>query len=222
MEIAGTAIIVFLSCMGSCFGIQGDQVFSMHTSLTAGLAVATAIQTFGHLSGAHVNPAVTLNALIVQEIKWQFLFSYIGAQVVGSLIGAGIFAAVTNDASLGIQADGNGVCVTAVNNDITVLQGLAVEVLLSAILNLAICASWDARNSDKIDSVSLKIGLLVAVLNLGGGAYTGASMNPCRSFGPAVLSADWNNHWIYWTGPIVGALIASGLYRFMFWENKKM
>ncbi|KAH1004905.1 hypothetical protein HUJ05_005670 [Dendroctonus ponderosae] len=191
-EFLGTAIIVFLSCMGSCFGIQGDQVFSMHTSLTAGLAVATAIQTFGHLSGAHVNPAVTLNALIVQEIKWQFLFSYIGAQVVGSLIGAGIFA------------------------------GLAVEVLLSAILNLAICASWDARNSDKIDSVSLKIGLLVAVLNLGGGAYTGASMNPCRSFGPAVLSADWNNHWIYWTGPIVGALIASGLYRFMFWENKKM
>lgn len=219
-EYLGTTFLVFLSCMGACFGMQGAGISSMHTSFTAGLAVAAVIQTFGHLSGAHVNPAVSLNALIVNQITLLHLPSYIIPQLLGSISGSAIFEGVTNNDFLGIQDNGNGVCVNSVHDKISVWQGLAVEVVLSIILNLANCASWDARNSDKLDSVSLRIGLLVVVLNLGGGVYTGASMNPARSFGPAVFSGDYKNHWVYWVGPILGSLIASLIYRMVFLRNK--
>ncbi|CAG9769771.1 unnamed protein product [Ceutorhynchus assimilis] len=218
-EFLGTTTLVFLSCMGSCFGIQGA-VSSMHTSFTAGLAVAAVIQTFGHISGAHINPAVSLNALVVNQIGWQHLPSYVIPQILGSLSGAALFVSITNSEHLEIQAGGHGICVNGINENITITQGLFVEILLSIILNLANCASWDARNSDKLDSMSLKIGTLVVVLNLGGGAYTGASMNPARSFGPAVWSGDYKNHWIYWVGPVGGSLIASFTYKFVFLKNK--
>ncbi|KAL1512973.1 hypothetical protein ABEB36_002468 [Hypothenemus hampei] len=220
-EFLGTTFLVFLSCLGACRGMQGDGMSSMHASFAAGLAVTVAIQIFAHISGAHVNPAVTLNALIVKQIGWYHLPTYLLSQVLGSLSGASLFVSVTNTKYLEIPDDGNGVCVNAIHDDLTVFQGLLVEILLSIILNLAICSSWDARNSDKLDSVSLKIGLLVVVLNLGGAVYTGASMNPCRSFGPAVLSGDYTNHWVYWIGPIVGAAIAAVTYRVLYLKNFK-
>lgn len=219
-ELLGTSFLVFLSCLGSCVSMQGTDISSMHTSFTAGLAVATVIQTFGHISGAHVNPAVSINALIVNQITWSQLPSYLVAEVVGSLAGAGLFAAVTKSEYL-VQSGGNGVCVNSISNDITPLQGLCVEILLSTIMNLAICASWDVRNSDKLDSVSLRIGLLVVVLNLAAGVYTGASMNPSRSFGPAIISGDYKNHWIYWVGPISGAMMGSLIYKIFFTQDKK-
>ncbi|XP_066153739.1 aquaporin AQPAe.a-like isoform X2 [Euwallacea fornicatus] len=220
-EFFGTSILVFLSCTGSCVGMQGDSMSSMHTSFTAGLAVAAVIQIFAHVSGAHVNPAVSINALILNQITWYYFPSYFIAQVLGSLAGAGLFYIVTKREYLGIQSNGHGMCVNSLSDYISPLQGFMVEICLSIILNLAICASWDARNSNKLDSVSLKIGLLVVVLNLGGVAYTGASMNPSRSFGPAVLSGDYQHHWIYWFGPIIGAIIASIMYKLFFADKKR-
>lgn len=219
-EYLGTTFLIFLSCMGACFGMQAAGISSMHTSFTSGLAVAGVIQMFGHLSGAHVNPAVSFNALIVKQISWIHLPSYIVPQLLGSITGSALFVGVTNSDFLGIQDNGQGVCVNAVNDKISVWQGLAVEILLSIILNLANDASWDARNSDKLDSVALRIGLLVVVLNLGGGVYTGASMNPARSFGPAVFSGDYKNHWVYWVGPFIGATIAGVIYRILFLRKR--
>lgn len=220
-EYLGTTILIFVSCMGACLGMQGeDRISSMHTSFTAGLTVAAAIQTFGPISGAHINPSVSLNALIVNQISWLHLPSYIIPQLLGSLTGSALFEGVTNSDFLGIQSNGNGVCVNSVNDHISVWQGFAVEIVLSIILNLANCASWDPRNSDKLDSVSLRIGLLVVVLNLGGGVYTGASMNPARSFGPAVFSGDYKNHWVYWIGPTLGSVIASVIYKTAFLRNR--
>ncbi|XP_030744972.1 aquaporin AQPAe.a-like isoform X2 [Sitophilus oryzae] len=217
-EYFGTTTLLCLSCMGGALGIQGV-LSSMHTSFTAGLAVTVAIQTFAHISGAHINPAVTLNALIVDQITWRQILNYIIPQLLGSISGAAIFVAVTNSEALEFIG-GRGVCVNTINTSITVWQGLAVEIVLSIILNLANCASWDARNSDKTDSVSIKIGLLVTVLNLGGGAYTGASMNPARSFGPAVMSGDFKDHWVYWVGPVAGSLIASIIYKMVYLRKK--
>ncbi|XP_060517382.1 aquaporin AQPAe.a-like [Cylas formicarius] len=212
-EYFGTTLLVFLSCVGCTFGIQGN-VSSMHVSFTAGLAVAVAIQTFAHLSGALVNPSVTIAALVMGQITWTEVPTYLITQVLGSLTGSGLHFVVTNDDHLN-----DGVCVNLVNPSITVWQALAMETILSIILNLAICASWDERNSDKLDSVSLRIGLLVVVLNLGAGAYTGASMNPSRSFGPAVFSGNYTDHWIYWVGPTLGALFAATVYRFILWRK---
>ncbi|XP_076255082.1 aquaporin AQPAe.a-like isoform X1 [Rhynchophorus ferrugineus] len=212
-EYLGTTTLIFLSCTG-CAGIQGEQS-RMHGIFAAGFAVTAVIQTFGHISAAHVNPAVSLGAVVVQQITWKYLPSYIIPQLLGSLTGSALFKTVSNQIHL-LGDDGRGVCVNKINSEISVGQGLAVEIILSIILNLANCASWDARNSDKGDSVSIRIGLLVSVLNLGGAAYTGASMNPARSFGPAVLTGDFKDHWVYWIGPTIGSLIAATIYRTIF------
>lgn len=81
---------------------------------------------------------------------------------------------------------------------------------------LVVCSVWDARNEKNSDSVSIKFGLTVAVLATAVGPYTGCSMNPARSFAPALWNNQWSHHWVYWFGPIGGALIASFVYKTVF------
>ncbi|KAJ8920892.1 hypothetical protein NQ315_015685, partial [Exocentrus adspersus] len=212
-ELIGTAILLFLNCMGNTMGIQGA-ISSMHVSFNSGLAVTAVIQIFGHVSGAHVNPAVTLSAFILNEITPVQVPLYLIPQIVGCIMGVGLQLLVTPRQHINVV--GHGVCVTAPHADITDWQALGIETILSAILVFSVCASWDSRNSDKTDSVPLKIGLVVGVLNLAACAYTGASMNPVRSFGPAVWSSDYSSQWVYWVGPTIGSLIATYTYKYTF------
>ncbi|KAJ8964800.1 hypothetical protein NQ314_004607 [Rhamnusium bicolor] len=217
-EFLGTGILLFLSCMGTTLGIQGG-VSSMHISLNSGLAVMTAIQMFGHISGAHVNPVVTLSALILNEITLIQVPIYIISQILGSLTGCAFQTFMTPKKH--VDVEGHGVCVTAPHQDLTDWQALGIETILTVILIFSICAAWDHRNSDKMDSVPLKIGLVVGVLNLAAGAFTGASMNPVRSIGPAVWSGDYTAHWVYWVGPTIGSLLATYVYKYLFQRGRK-
>ncbi|CAH1955840.1 unnamed protein product [Acanthoscelides obtectus] len=184
-EFLGTASMLFLVCTGCTSGIQGT-ISSLHLSLCSGLSVMAAIQMFGHISGAHINPVVSLAALMVDEISYLEIPVYIVSQVLGCLAGCGL------------------------------QKALGVEIILTTILVLAVLATWDKRNGNNMDSVALRIGFLVGVLNLAAGSYTGASMNPVRSFGPAVWSNDFRSHWVYWVGPTIGSLIATITYKYSF------
>ncbi|KAF2891402.1 hypothetical protein ILUMI_14771 [Ignelater luminosus] len=114
----------------------------------------------------------------------------------------------------------HGVCATIPSTELTSFQAILVEILLSLILSFANCSSWDYRNSSRSDSVPLKFGFLVAALIMAGGPYTGASMNPAKSFAPALWNNDWEKHWVYWIGPLVAAVVASTCYRIIFLKNK--
>lgn len=107
-------------------------------------------------------------------------------------------------------------CVTDLHPDLSAIQGLVVEGIATAVLMLVVCSVWDSRNEKNTDSVSIKFGLTVAVLATAVGPYTGCSMNPARSFGPALWNNQWRHHWVYWFGPIGGALIFSFMYRIIF------
>lgn len=111
-------------------------------------------------------------------------------------------------------AKGN-LSVTLVNPAISLSQGYLVELIITFILVITIFSCCDDRRKDLSGSFPLQIGLAVAIGGLFGGKFTGGSMNPARSLGPAVVTGIWTHHWIYWLGPISGALVAAFLYQFV-------
>ncbi|XP_063903257.1 aquaporin AQPcic-like isoform X2 [Zophobas morio] len=216
-EFIGTALLVFLTCMGCTKEMFGEIIPVAQTSLASGLSVMTAIQIFGHISGAHVNPAITLCAVIMGEISLTSVPIYVSSQIAGSLTGYALLTAVTPDKYL----DTAGHCATAPHMEISLIQACVVEFLATFIMALAICASWDPKNSSKGDSVPIRIGLIVFLLNISAGAYTGASMNPARSLGPIVWNHyRWYTHWVYWVGPVLGAVLAGHFYKKVFLKQR--
>nr|CAI5842227.1 unnamed protein product [Callosobruchus analis] len=213
-EFLGTATMLFLVCTSCTLGIQGA-ISTLHLSLCSGLSVMAAIQMFGHISGAHINPVVSLAALMVDEISYLETLVYIISQILGCLTGCGLQKVVT-PLQHEKQYPERGICVNAPHETLTDWKACGVEIILTAILVFAVLATWDKRNGNNMDSVALRIGFLVGVLNLAAGSFTGASMNPVRSFGPAVWSNDFTSHWIYWIGPTIGSLIATITYKCSF------
>ncbi|XP_074032766.1 aquaporin AQPAe.a isoform X2 [Leptinotarsa decemlineata] len=224
-EVGGTFILVFLGCMGCVSGIAGGSIPHEQISFTFGLAVMVAVQVFGHISGSHINPIVTVAAAVLGNISLIQVPILIVGQFLGAILGFGLLMAVTPENLMGnvyhnvsgeMVKQGVGVCSPMVNHAITPAQGLLVEFLISLILVLTCCGVWDARNSDKHDSVPIRFGLMIAVLAMAGGPYTGANMNPARSFAPALMNGDWKDHWVYWVGPLAAGFFGALLYRLIF------
>lgn len=111
-------------------------------------------------------------------------------------------------------------CVTAIHDGLSPTQGLVTETVATGILILLCCASWDPRNAKNSDSTGIKFGLTVATLSMSSGPYTGCSMNPARSFAPALWNNFWANHWVYWLGPIAGSILMTLAYKTIFWPKK--
>jgi len=112
-------------------------------------------------------------------------------------------------------------CTTDINENLKVSHGIAAEALATGVLAFFACGSWDSRNAKNTDSLGLKFGLCISMLCLAFIPYTGCSLNPARSFGPAVWTGHWDHHWLYWLGPIGGAVIAASLYRCLFSKNQE-
>ena len=167
-----------------------------------GLVIMVMIAAVGHLSGAHFNPAVTLAFALTRHFSWRDVPHYLMGQLLGAVAGA-----VMLRASFGPVA-GLGATVPAGSS----LQALGIETLLTAVLMFVIISvATDTRAVGQLAAIA--IGGTVALDALGGGPVTGASMNPARSFGPAVVAGLWRAHWVYWVGPIVGAILGAVLYQ---------
>ncbi|KAL3281493.1 hypothetical protein HHI36_004700 [Cryptolaemus montrouzieri] len=211
-------MLVFIGCMGCISDIytpSTNQPPHLQVSFTFGLAIMIAVQCFGHISGAHINPAVTIGAVVLGHTPVMQIPLYFGAQILGGIGGFGLLKVITPDGFLG---DGNstGICSPNLGNKVTPLQGASIEFALTFMLVMVCAAVWDCRNSTKHDSLTIRLGLAVAVLAMAGGPFTTANMNPARSFGPALINGDWNNWWVWWVGPMLGGLVAGLLYRFVF------
>ncbi|KAL6261139.1 hypothetical protein P5V15_008666 [Pogonomyrmex californicus] len=216
-ELIGTALLVFLGCMGCIAGL-GVVPPHLQITLTFGLAVMVVIQCIGHISQAHINPAITVGSVILGKKTIPEALVYFVSQVIGGILGYGMLKVVTpRDNLTATTADqANLFCVTDLHADVSAIQGLVVEGISTAVLMLVVCSVWDVRNEKNSDSVPIKFGLTVAVLATAVGPYTGCSMNPARSFAPALWNNQWAHHWVYWFGPLGGALISSFMYRTIF------
>ncbi|XP_077376351.1 aquaporin-4 [Festucalex cinctus] len=180
-------------------------------SLCFGLTIGTLVQCFGHISGAHINPAVTAAMFVTKKVTPIKGLFYFVAQLVGAIAGSAIVLAVTPT-----ELSEDGVGISSVNESVGEPFGLLVELLLTFQLVFTIFATCDSKRTDLGGSASLSIGLSVVIGHLVGIDYTGASMNPARTFGPAVVFNKFTGHWVYWVGPILGAVIAAFLYEFIF------
>ncbi|NXT27864.1 AQP5 protein, partial [Syrrhaptes paradoxus] len=205
-EFICTLIFVFIG-LGSALKWPSALPSILQIALAFGLAIASLVQAFGHISGAHINPAVTIAFFVGNQISFLRTLFYVIAQLVGAIVGAGILYGVTPANTRGNLA------INALNNNTTPGQALVVEIILTFQLAACIFASTDSRRGGNVGSPALSIGLSVAAGHLVGIYFTGCSMNPARSFGPAVIVRKFSSsHWVFWVGPILGACLAAILY----------
>ncbi|XP_004637854.1 aquaporin-5 isoform X1 [Octodon degus] len=208
-EFLATLIFVFFG-LGSALKWPSALPTILQISLAFGLAIGTLAQALGPVSGGHINPAITLALLVGNQISLLRAVFYVIAQLVGAIAGAGILYGVAPT-----NARGN-LAVNALNNNITTGQAVVVELILTFQLALCIFASTDTRRSSPVGTPALSIGLSVTLGHLVGIYFTGCSMNPARSFGPAVVMNRFSSsHWVFWVGPIVGAVLAAMLYFYL-------
>ncbi|XP_050399050.1 aquaporin-5 isoform X2 [Patella vulgata] len=206
-ETFGTLVIVLLGC-GTYTGAVPSVI---QVSLTFGLTVATVVWVFRHISGGHMNPAVTLAKLVTRRVSIVRGVLYIIAQCLGGVLGAGILFGLTPDTQrldLGATA--------MLRRGVTSPQGFGVELLVTFVVVLAVFASDDTKRRDLRGSAPLTIGLAVVVCHLFAFPYTRCGLNPARSFGPSLVMGIWQNHWVFWIGPLIGGVVAGVLYEFVF------
>ncbi|XP_012226157.1 aquaporin [Linepithema humile] len=221
-ELIGTAILVFLGCT-ACVGSMEESPKQLQIAFAFGIAVMISIQCVGHISGAHLNPAITVAAMILGKKSLLMSGFYVVAQCLGALLGYGLLKGITPEHLLhsGTTSTINSFCTTDVNRNLTPGYGVAAEALATGILTFFACGIWDSRNKKNTDSVAIRFGFCVTALCLAFIPYTGCSLNPARTIGPAMWNNYWHNHWIYWLGPIGGAIIAALMYRCLFSPDTK-
>jgi aquaporin TIP len=213
-ELIGTLLFVFLGA-GSVVivtGVLASSPASDPAALTAialahGLAIALLVAATAAISGGHINPAVTFGAVIGGQMKLTKGVLYVGAQLVGAVVGA-----LLVDAVVVAEYEGN---LGAHSLNLVVLDGEIAGVLVEAILTFVLvfvvfATAIDARRATNIAPIA--IGLAILVDHFVGVPLTGASMNPARTFGPALASGEWDHHWVYWVGPLLGGGLAALVY----------
>ncbi|XP_015913513.1 aquaporin AQPAe.a-like [Parasteatoda tepidariorum] len=208
-EFLGTAILVLVGC-GSCIGGWGESPTIIQIAIAFGITVATVAQCIGGISGCHINPAVTCGMMVTGKCSFLRAGLYIVAQCCGAIAGASILKAVTPQAQVGALGS------TLINPEITAFQGLAVEFCITFVLVFTVFAACDDHRLDVQGSIPLAIGLSITACHCFAIRYTGSSMNTARSFGPAIVTGLWENHWVYWVGPILGGVVAGLLYQHLF------
>lgn len=195
--------LVFAGCGAVVSNAINDGALgAVGVSLTFGLIIMVMIYATGHLSGAHINPAVTIAFTLTRHFPARDAMAYIVAQMIGATLGALALLAVWPDkpGALGATVPSVGIG-----------SALVYEVLLTAFLMFVIMAvATDTRAVGA--AAAIAIGGTVALDALFGGPITGASMNPARSFGPALAAGEWSDFWVYVVGPVVGATLGALAY----------
>lgn len=184
-------------------GISDGSLTHLGVSFVFGAIVAAMIYCLGHISGAHLNPAVTLAFWTSGFFSKRLVIPYILAQIIGAVSASALLLI-----SLGKVAN---LGATLPLND-NWLQCFVLEFVLTFILMFVIFGSGLDRRAP-VGFAGLAIGLTVALEAAFMGPITGASMNPARSFGPALIGGVWQHHWVYWLAPIMGAQLAVIVYR---------
>ncbi|MBI2555814.1 MAG: MIP family channel protein [Candidatus Rokubacteria bacterium] len=183
-------------------------------ALAHGLTIALLVSATAKISGGHINPAVTFGAWITGKIDLAKAIMYVVAQLVGAVVAAWLLKAVIPAAAQGnLGAHGLGA-------GVTVGGGLLAEIVLTfALVFVVFATAMDPKGLGHLAPAA--IGLTVLVDHLFGVPVTGASMNPARSFGPALAAGAWDNHWIFWVGPLVGGGLAALVYEFVFLRREE-
>ena len=209
-EAIGTFVLTFLGCGAAVsLGCAEDNTAAVvGTAIAFGLAVVAMAYTIGGVSGCHINPAITLACFIDKRISAKDCCGYICGQVVGGIVAgaclAAIYCCTSGLGANGIGAGCNGSAVTA----------LIVEAILTALFVLVVLGTTDSKVGAG-NFAGLAIGLSLILIHLVGIHFTGTSVNPARSIGPAIFACGeaLNNLWVFIVGPFIGSVVAVCLWK---------
>jgi aquaporin NIP len=203
-EALAAFALVFAGCGAIVADARYDGVLgAVGVSLVFGLIIMVMVYATGHLSGAHINPAVTIAFTLSRHFPPRDAVAYLAGQLAGATAGAVVLLAVWPD-----QPGNLGATVPSVGAG----SAFVYELVLTAFLMFVIMAvATDTRAVGA--AAAIAIGGTVGLDALFGGPVTGASMNPARSFGPALAAGEWHDFWIYLAGPIAGAALGALAYQ---------
>ncbi len=202
-ELIGTFALIFIGAGAGALGIGG----LIGVAFAHGLVILALIYTLGPISGAHLNPAVTFGLLIGGEFKLKHAVVYWTAQLLGGALGAWVLCVALGGSESGLGA-------TTLASTVTPARGILIEAILTFLLMFTIfCTAVSGRGGDQ---TGIAIGMILTACILMGGPLTGASLNPARTFGPALFTNGFGQFWIYVVGPFAGAAVAALSYKYIF------
>ena len=212
-ELIGTFILVFTGCAVAVAAIlqrptAGPAFYdSLAVALAFGIALVVIVAAIGHVSGAHVNPAVTLALAVTNKFPWGFVPVYIGAQLLGAILGAIAVWISYGDAAREVAS----VAATFPVEGVGDLRAFLVELFVTFILVFVVLSvATDDRAPAGV--APLAVGFALACGVLIAGPVTGGSLNPARTLGPMIIAGQFNALWVYILAPVIGGVLAAVLY----------
>ena len=210
-ECLGTLVLVLFACgaaiVTGCGTPEGGMAAYLITALAFGLVIVAMAYSIGNISGCHINPAVSIAMLVSKKMSVKDFAGYVIAQFVGAIIGAAILAYIFGTANSGFGTNGlfEG----------NVLKSLIIEVILTFVFVLAILGVTSKVENGTV--AGIVIGLSLTLVHILGIGLTGTSVNPARSFGPALFKGGeaLANVWVFILAPLVGGVLAALAYRFL-------
>jgi aquaporin Z len=215
-EVLGTFWLVFGGCGSAVLAAAFPQVGIglLGVSFAFGLTVMTMAYAIGHVSGCHLNPAVSIGLVVGKRFPAKDLGAYIVAQVLGGVAGAGVLYVIASgkqgfDVHAGFASNGFG---DHSPGGYTMVAALVAEVVLTFVFLMIILGSTDARAPKGFAPIAIGLGL--TLIHLIGIPVTNLSVNPARSTGPAIFAGGWalSQLWLFWVAPILGAALAGVAY----------
>jgi MIP family channel proteins len=208
-ELIGTFALVFIGAGAGALGIGGV----VGVAFAHGLVVVSFAYAYGHISGTHINPAVTFGVWLAGKIDTRRAAAYWGAQLLGGLLAGFALAAVLGGTETGLGATvlAEGLQVGAATITISPLQGVMLELVLTFFLVNAVMNAGISGKATPLDGLAIGMTLTLSILMAG--PLTGGSLNPARTLGPAVAAGIYDDFWVYWVGPLAGGAVAGLLYK---------
>lgn len=219
-ELFGTFVLTFLGC-GAAVSLNcgTDTASVVGTAFAFGLAVVAMAYTIGGISGCHINPAITLGVFLSGRMNGKDAAMYMLFQVFGAIIAAALLALlVSTDPGLARgTATGANACASE-----NVVNGLLAEIILTFIFVMVVLGATAKTNGATNNFAGLAIGLSLILIHLVGINYTGTSVNPARSIGPALFEGGkaLEQIWVFIVGPLVGGALAAGCWKMIDTEKK--
>lgn len=213
-EFIGTFVLVLFACgtaaVVGCSAENGTGY--LLTALAFGLVIVAMAYSIGNVSGCHINPAVSIAMLVSGKLGIKDFIGYVVAQFLGATAGAGVLMAIVGKES--------GLGANALYNDDIVLS-LIIEVILTFVFVIAILGVTSKTENSAV--AGIVIGLTLTLVHILGISFTGTSVNPARSFGPALLMGGdaLANVWVFIVAPLVGGVLAALVYKFLAGKEAK-
>jgi aquaporin-4 len=203
------SVIVSVAAFGETLTLEGILLISF----AHGAAIGLMVYTFGHVSGAHINPAVTIPMMITRRIGIVDGIGYIVFQLIGAVIAAFSLKTILPELGAKVHFGTQGGPSDLIGG--SAMSGLALEIIFTFFL-VTVIFMTAVHKKAPAGMYGLVIGGMIFLVHLVGIPFTGASVNPARTFGPALASGYWDFHWIYWAGPIIGGIIAGVIMYYIF------